>query len=81
MPIVALAGWRAPASYRAAVQRHRAAWDSTRATLVSPKRGVPMTQAQVIDELNQACGTTGTVIHASGGIPGDIHKLWRSNAP
>ena len=42
---------------------------------------MPLTQAQVIDELNHACGTAGTVIHASGGIPGDIHKLWRSQAP
>ena len=77
----ALAGWRAPATHRAAVQRQRAAWSATRATLVAPKRGVPLTQAQVIDEVNRACGTDGTVIHASGGIPGDIHKLWRSHAP
>lgn len=77
----ALAGWTAPAGHRASVQRQRAAWDTARATLVAPKRGVPLTQAQVIDELNQACGTTGTAVHASGGIPGDIHKLWRSQAP
>lgn len=77
----ALAGWQVPAAHRAQVQRQRAAWDVTRATLVSPKRGVPLTQAQVIDELNRACGTDGTVIHASGGIPGDIHKLWRSQSP
>ena len=77
----ALAGWKVPAAHRTAVQRQRAAWDATRATLVGPKRGVPLTQAQVIDELNHACGTAGTVIHASGGIPGDIHKLWRSQAP
>jgi 3D-(3,5/4)-trihydroxycyclohexane-1,2-dione acylhydrolase (decyclizing) len=77
----ALAGWRVPSAHRAAVERHRAAWDETRATLVAPKRGVALTQAQVIDELNRACGAGGTVIHASGGIPGDIHKLWRSHAP
>ncbi len=76
----ALDGWRAPAAYRAKVARARAAWDTTRATLVAPKRGVPLTQAQVIDEVNRACGADGTAIHASGGIPGDIHKLWRSHA-
>jgi 3D-(3,5/4)-trihydroxycyclohexane-1,2-dione acylhydrolase (decyclizing) len=76
----ALGAWQAPAAHRAAVARARAAWDATRATLVAPKRGVPLTQAQVIDELNRACGAGGTVIHASGGIPGDIHKLWRSHA-
>ena len=31
--------------------------------------------------MNTACGATGTAVHASGGIPGDIHKLWRSHAP
>ena len=30
--------------------------------------------------MNKACGDDGTVVHASGGIPGDIHKLWRSQA-
>jgi 3D-(3,5/4)-trihydroxycyclohexane-1,2-dione acylhydrolase (decyclizing) len=77
----ALAGWRVPAAHTAKIGRLRAAWEETRATLVAPRHGVPLTQAQVIDELNRACGTDGTVIHASGGIPGDIHKLWRSQAP
>ncbi|HEY4302768.1 MAG TPA: 3D-(3,5/4)-trihydroxycyclohexane-1,2-dione acylhydrolase (decyclizing) [Candidatus Didemnitutus sp.] len=77
----ALASWRAPAAHRAAVRRARESWSATRLRLVSAKRGVPVTQAQVIDELNRACGATGTVVHASGGIPGDIHQLWRSHAP
>jgi 3D-(3,5/4)-trihydroxycyclohexane-1,2-dione acylhydrolase (decyclizing) len=76
----ALAGWQVPPAYRTTIQRQRAAWDITRAKLVGPHRQYPLTQAQVIDELNQACGTDGTVVHASGGIPGDIHKLWRSQA-
>ena len=76
----ALADWRVPAAYAVGLRRARAAWDTTRATLVAPQRGIPLTQAQVIDELNRACGAAGTVIHASGGIPGDIHKLWRSHA-
>lgn len=76
----ALGGWRISPAYRARVARLRSNWEITRAALVAPKRGVPLTQAQVIDELNRACGENGTVIHASGGIPGDIHKLWRSHA-
>jgi len=76
----ALAGWQVPAAHAARIRKLRTAWDATRATLVAPHRDVPLTQAQVIEELNQACGADGTVIHASGGIPGDIHKLWRSHA-
>jgi 3D-(3,5/4)-trihydroxycyclohexane-1,2-dione acylhydrolase (decyclizing) len=76
----ALGGWRTSPAFRQSVQRARARWAQTRATLVAPRRGVALTQAQVIDELNRACGANGTVIHAAGGIPGDIHKLWRSQA-
>jgi 3D-(3,5/4)-trihydroxycyclohexane-1,2-dione acylhydrolase (decyclizing) len=76
----ALAGWRVPSAFRAAVRRQREAWDKTRAAIVAPKRAPGLTQAQVIEAVNQACGATGTVVHAAGGIPGDIHKLWRSHA-
>ena len=76
----ALAGWRVPTGYRAGIRRARETWNATRATLVAPKRGVPLTQAQVIDEVNRACGAEGTMVHASGGLPGDLHKLWRSHA-
>jgi 3D-(3,5/4)-trihydroxycyclohexane-1,2-dione acylhydrolase (decyclizing) len=75
----ALVDWRVPSAHLSAVQRARERWSATRATLVAPQKG-GLTQAQVIDELNQACGANGTVVHASGGIPGDIHKLWRSRA-
>jgi 3D-(3,5/4)-trihydroxycyclohexane-1,2-dione acylhydrolase (decyclizing) len=76
----ALAGWRIAPGYRSGIQRARMAWNETRATLVAPKRGIALTQAQVIDEVNRACGAAGTMVHAAGGLPGDVHKLWRSHA-
>jgi 3D-(3,5/4)-trihydroxycyclohexane-1,2-dione acylhydrolase (decyclizing) len=76
----ALAGWRITPGYRTGIQRARMLWNQTRATLVAPKRGVALTQAQVIDEVNHACGADGTMVHAAGGLPGDVHKLWRSHA-
>lgn len=76
----ALAGWQITPSYRTIIQKKRSAWAVTRTRLIAPQANVPLTPAQVIDELNQACGTNGTVVHASGGIPGDIHKLWRSQS-
>ena len=77
---VALGDWRVPPAYRAGVQRARAAWDAARMTLIAPKRGVALTQAQVIEEVNRACGSEGTMVHSAGGLPGDVHKLWRSHA-
>jgi 3D-(3,5/4)-trihydroxycyclohexane-1,2-dione acylhydrolase (decyclizing) len=76
----ALSGWRVSEGFRAGVQRAREAWNETRATLVAPKRGVALTQAQVIDEVNRAGGDTAAMVHADGGLPGDVHKLWRSHA-
>ena len=63
----------APASQRA---RDGVGRDARRRSS-RPKRGVALTQAQVIDEVNRACGADGTMVHAAGGLPGDIHKLWR----
>lgn len=74
----ALRGWRVAEAHAAKVARLRDQWSETRATLVAARPGIAITQAEVIDELNRACGADGTVVHASGGIPGDIHKLWRS---
>jgi 3D-(3,5/4)-trihydroxycyclohexane-1,2-dione acylhydrolase (decyclizing) len=76
----ALAGWSVPPPHRAAVRRARDTWADTRAAIIAPKRGPGLTQAQVIAAVNNACGATGTVVHAAGGIPGDIHKLWLSHA-
>jgi 3D-(3,5/4)-trihydroxycyclohexane-1,2-dione acylhydrolase (decyclizing) len=76
----ALTGWTIATGYRTGIRRAREAWEKTRATLIAPQRGVPITQAQVIEEVNLACGADGTMVHASGGLPGDVHKLWRSYA-
>ena len=38
-------------------------------------------QSEVIRVLNEFCDERCTVVHASGGIPGDIHKLWRCKTP
>ncbi|MEO7599672.1 MAG: 3D-(3,5/4)-trihydroxycyclohexane-1,2-dione acylhydrolase (decyclizing) [Opitutus sp.] len=75
----ALADWSVSASYAVSIKRARATWSKTRESLVAPQKG-GLTPAEVIAQLNEACGANGTVVHASGGIPGDIHKLWRAQA-
>jgi 3D-(3,5/4)-trihydroxycyclohexane-1,2-dione acylhydrolase (decyclizing) len=57
------------------VERVRGAWLQTRAELVSTST---ITQAEVIALINELVGKHATVVHAAGGIPGDIHKLWLS---
>jgi 3D-(3,5/4)-trihydroxycyclohexane-1,2-dione acylhydrolase (decyclizing) len=39
-----------------------------------------LSQARVLDVVNASMGPNATVVHAAGGIPGDIHKLWLSKS-
>lgn len=62
------------------VKEARRSWSAVRADLTRSMGTAPgsLTQARVIDVLNRTIGTNATVVHAAGGIPGDIHKLWLS---
>ena len=40
----------------------------------------PLYQSEVIHILNEFGDENSTTIHASGGVPGDIHKLWNCKA-
>jgi 3D-(3,5/4)-trihydroxycyclohexane-1,2-dione acylhydrolase (decyclizing) len=61
----------------AEVARWNLAWgDATRA----PSSGLP-SDAQVIGALWRSCSDSAVVVCAAGGLPGELHKLWRSRAP
>jgi 3D-(3,5/4)-trihydroxycyclohexane-1,2-dione acylhydrolase (decyclizing) len=74
------------------IESARAAWLDARASLVAratEARAAPpsasaasppaLSQAAIIDIVNEHCARAPSlVVHAAGGIPGDIHKLWRS---
>jgi 3D-(3,5/4)-trihydroxycyclohexane-1,2-dione acylhydrolase (decyclizing) len=79
----ALRGWHVPAAHTRAVARARAAWERPWRAMTSPGRPSPdgrLYQSEVIHGLNEFCDERSTVVHAAGGIPGDIHKLWRGKS-
>ena len=39
------------------------------------------TDAQVVGAVNRAAGADGVVVCAAGGLPGELHKLWRAKRP
>jgi 3D-(3,5/4)-trihydroxycyclohexane-1,2-dione acylhydrolase (decyclizing) len=39
------------------------------------------TDAQVVGAVNRAAGGDGVVVCAAGGLPGELHKLWRARRP
>jgi 3D-(3,5/4)-trihydroxycyclohexane-1,2-dione acylhydrolase (decyclizing) len=75
-----LAGWRPDrdtATTSAEVAHWNLAWDNaTRA----PSAGLP-SDAQVIGALWRSSSKDAVVVCAAGGLPGELHKLWRSRAP
>ena len=75
-----LAGWRPardPAIINAEVARWNLAWqDATNA----PSAGLP-SDAQVIGALWRNSSENAVVVCAAGGLPGELHKLWRARAP
>jgi 3D-(3,5/4)-trihydroxycyclohexane-1,2-dione acylhydrolase (decyclizing) len=42
--------------------------------------GLP-SDAEVLDVANRVAGERGTVVCAAGGLPGELHKLWRASGP
>lgn len=76
----ALTGWRAPdaGSHGAAIQ----AWqkDVEQATAGKPTQTLP-SDAQVIGAVQRSLGDNAVVVCAAGGLPGELHKLWRTARP
>jgi 3D-(3,5/4)-trihydroxycyclohexane-1,2-dione acylhydrolase (decyclizing) len=72
-----LAGWRAPhgaSKMSHAVAKWHAAWDQATRRV---EKTLP-SDAQVIGAVWRSAGENSVVVCAAGGLPGELHKLWRS---
>jgi 3D-(3,5/4)-trihydroxycyclohexane-1,2-dione acylhydrolase (decyclizing) len=79
----ALARWSVPVAHRRAIAAARSAWETPWRAMAQPAKPSPdglLYVSQVIRVLNEFTDARSTVVHAAGGIPGDIHKLWRGKA-
>jgi len=71
-----LSGWRAPLGARSmatAVAEWNTAWEKATASTEKP---LP-SDAQVIGAVWRSAGEDSVVVCAAGGLPGELHKLWR----
>jgi 3D-(3,5/4)-trihydroxycyclohexane-1,2-dione acylhydrolase (decyclizing) len=70
-------GGNGPAPGEGSTQRQRQG-----STQRQPQRSSQrLRQSEVIRIVNESAGADTTVVHAAGGLPGDLHKLWRSEHP
>jgi 3D-(3,5/4)-trihydroxycyclohexane-1,2-dione acylhydrolase (decyclizing) len=75
-----LRGWRSrreESRVSAEVERWNDAWESATS---AGSAGLP-SDAQVIGALWHSSSKNAVVVCAAGGLPGELHKLWRSRAP
>ena len=75
----ALEGWRSPASPDVGAAT---AWNAAveAATAGAPDTRLPA-DAQVIGSVQRAMDDNAVVVCAAGGLPGELHKLWRTVRP
>ncbi len=77
----ALADWTAPPDWTAQAARAIAAWRAQADAAMAPSNAPLPSDAQVIGAVQRAAEPTDIVVCAAGGLPGELHKLWRAGGP
>ncbi|GGF25548.1 3D-(3,5/4)-trihydroxycyclohexane-1,2-dione acylhydrolase (decyclizing) [Aliidongia dinghuensis] len=78
---VALEGHRAPETWTVAARDRAAAWRLVVDAATAPDNAPLPSDAQVIGAVQRAAGPHAIVVGAAGGLPGELHKLWRADEP
>jgi 3D-(3,5/4)-trihydroxycyclohexane-1,2-dione acylhydrolase (decyclizing) len=77
----ALQSWRAPESWAQEARSHACDWAKTTVKLTDQAvEGLP-SDAQVIGAVQRSSQASDIVVCAAGGLPGELHKLWRAQQP
>jgi 3D-(3,5/4)-trihydroxycyclohexane-1,2-dione acylhydrolase (decyclizing) len=77
----ALEGWKAPAGWTENAARGKKEWQEDAARATAATNATLPSDAQVIGAVQRACGSGVVLLHAAGGLPGELHKLWQAGAP
>ena len=62
-------------------QSLRIKWDEVVTDAISTQNGELPSDAQVLGTVNKAFAKNSVVVCAAGGLPGELHKLWRCSDP
>src|SRR5271165_6640468 len=77
----ALDDWKAPRAWGEAAATGKAEWEATAARYTAPTNAPLPTDAEVLGALMRGGEKSDVVVCAAGGLPGELHKLWRPGAP
>jgi 3D-(3,5/4)-trihydroxycyclohexane-1,2-dione acylhydrolase (decyclizing) len=75
-----LGAWRSSDAWQATAKSAREHWLGQAKAVTDPTNALP-SDAQVIGAVSRARGSGATLVCASGGLPGELHKLWPAGAP
>jgi 3D-(3,5/4)-trihydroxycyclohexane-1,2-dione acylhydrolase (decyclizing) len=77
----ALGGWRAPEAWTTQATGRVAGWNTIFDEATGADARPLPTDAQVLGAVWRASSDDSVVVCAAGGLPGELHKLWRTRAP
>jgi 3D-(3,5/4)-trihydroxycyclohexane-1,2-dione acylhydrolase (decyclizing) len=76
-----LAGWWSPPAWTERAKGLADAWRRSVDEATAPTNAEKPSDGQVIGAVQRVVGSGATVVCAAGGLPGELHKLWRAGAP
>jgi len=77
----ALNGWRAPEAWTEKATSGVDGWNAIFDAATKPDNRELPTDAQVLGAVWRASSEDSVVVCAAGGLPGELHKLWRTRRP
>jgi 3D-(3,5/4)-trihydroxycyclohexane-1,2-dione acylhydrolase (decyclizing) len=76
-----LGDYRSPSAWIEKSASAKGDWQRAADAVTAATNADLPSDAQVIGAVQRVCGPGATVLHAAGGLPGELHKLWRAGAP
>ncbi len=73
--------WQAPESWIEIARQRSNEWHTVVDQVTAADGSSPPTDMQVLGAVNRAASEDGIVVCAAGGLPGELHKLWRTATP
>jgi 3D-(3,5/4)-trihydroxycyclohexane-1,2-dione acylhydrolase (decyclizing) len=77
----AIGGWKAPESWTTNAKAGKAEWQKEAGKATAASNAALPSDAQVIGAVQRTLGSDIILLHAAGGLPGELHKLWQAGAP
>jgi 3D-(3,5/4)-trihydroxycyclohexane-1,2-dione acylhydrolase (decyclizing) len=76
-----LGDYASPRNWQSRLADLRASWIAEADAATAPGNTDLPSDAQVLGAVNRVAGPEDVVVCAAGGLPGELHKLWRAHGP